>query len=87
MPSVIKTLTFDTTDALALARFWAAVFGSNVDEDSTPALVRHAQRLTAVPALHALASALPAAWWQAAAARPSGSPPPDPAPRRPRPRD
>ncbi len=35
MPSVIKTVTFDATDALALARFWAAVFGSDVDEDST----------------------------------------------------
>ena len=35
MPSVIKTVTFDAADALALARFWAAVFGSDVDEDST----------------------------------------------------
>ena len=35
MPSVIKTVTFDAGDALALARFWAAVFGSDVDEDST----------------------------------------------------
>lgn len=35
MPSVIKTITFDAADALALARFWAAVFGSDVDEDST----------------------------------------------------
>ena len=35
MPSVIKTVTFDATDALALARFWAAVFGSDVDEEST----------------------------------------------------
>ena len=35
MPSVIKTVTFDAADALALARFWAAVFGSDVDEEST----------------------------------------------------
>jgi predicted enzyme related to lactoylglutathione lyase len=37
MPSVIKSVSFDAADALALARFWAAVFGSDVDEDSTPA--------------------------------------------------
>ena len=35
MASVIKTVTFDAADALALARFCAAVFGSDVDEDST----------------------------------------------------
>jgi hypothetical protein len=35
MPSVIKTVTFDAADALALARFWAAVFGSDVEEEST----------------------------------------------------
>src|SRR5262249_60755967 len=35
MASVIKTVTFDAADALALARFWAAVFGSDVDEEST----------------------------------------------------
>jgi predicted enzyme related to lactoylglutathione lyase len=35
MPSVIKSVSFDAVDALALARFWAAVFGSDVDEDST----------------------------------------------------
>lgn len=35
MASVIKSVTFDAGDALALARFWAAVFGSDVDEDST----------------------------------------------------
>jgi Glyoxalase-like domain len=34
--SVIKTVTFDAADALALARFWAAALGSDVDEDSTP---------------------------------------------------
>jgi Glyoxalase-like domain len=36
MPSVIKSVSFDAADALALARFWAAAFGSDVDEDSTP---------------------------------------------------
>ena len=35
MPSVIKSVSFDAADALALARFWAAVFGSDVNEDST----------------------------------------------------
>lgn len=35
MTSVIKSVSFDTADALALARFWAGVFGSDVDEDST----------------------------------------------------
>jgi Glyoxalase-like domain len=35
MPSVIKSVSFDAADALALARFWAAVLGSDVDEDST----------------------------------------------------
>ena len=37
MPSVIKNVTWDCADALALARFWAATLGSDVDEDSTPA--------------------------------------------------
>ena len=37
MPSVIKTVTWDCADALALARFWAAALGSDVDEDSTQA--------------------------------------------------
>jgi Glyoxalase-like domain len=37
MASVIKTVSFDAADALALARFWAAVLGSDVDEDSTSA--------------------------------------------------
>jgi len=36
MASVVKNLTFDAADPLALARFWAAVLGSDVDEDSTP---------------------------------------------------
>jgi predicted enzyme related to lactoylglutathione lyase len=35
MASVIKSVSFDAGDALVLARFWAAVFGSDVDEDST----------------------------------------------------
>ena len=35
MPSVIKSVTFDAADALAVARFWAAAFGSDVDEEST----------------------------------------------------
>ena len=35
MASVIKSVSFDAADALALAGFWAAVFGSDVDEDST----------------------------------------------------
>ena len=35
MPSVIKSVSFDAADALALARFWAAALGSDVDEDST----------------------------------------------------
>ena len=36
MASVIKNVTFDAADALALATFWAAALGSDVDEDSTP---------------------------------------------------
>ena len=35
MAAVIKSVTFDCADALALARFWAAALGSDVDEDST----------------------------------------------------
>jgi hypothetical protein len=34
VPSVIKSVSFDAADALALARFWAAALGSDVDEDS-----------------------------------------------------
>ncbi|MGI9005293.1 MAG: VOC family protein [Streptosporangiaceae bacterium] len=37
MPSIITTVTWDCSDALVLARFWAAALGSDVDEDSTPA--------------------------------------------------
>jgi predicted enzyme related to lactoylglutathione lyase len=35
MASVIKSVSFDAADALVLATFWAAVFGSDVDEEST----------------------------------------------------
>ncbi|HEY3734464.1 MAG TPA: VOC family protein [Streptosporangiaceae bacterium] len=35
MPAYIKSVTFDCSDALVAARFWAAVLGSDVDEDST----------------------------------------------------
>lgn len=35
MPSVIKSVSFDAADALTLARFWAAVLGSDVEADST----------------------------------------------------
>src|SRR5690348_7318 len=34
--SFVKSVTFDCTDALRLARFWAAALGTDVDEDSTP---------------------------------------------------
>jgi hypothetical protein len=37
MSSVIKSVSFDAVDALALARFWAGALGSDVDEDSTAA--------------------------------------------------
>jgi hypothetical protein len=35
MASVIKSVSFDAADALALATFWAAALGSDVDEEST----------------------------------------------------
>ncbi len=35
MASFVKFLNFDCHDPLRLADFWAAVLGSNVDEDST----------------------------------------------------
>lgn len=35
MVSHVKSVTFDCSDALRLAAFWAAALGSNVDEDST----------------------------------------------------
>jgi hypothetical protein len=36
MPVYIKTVTFDCADALLVARFWAAVLGTDVDDESTP---------------------------------------------------
>jgi hypothetical protein len=35
MTTVIKAVSFDAADALALATFWAALLGSDVDEDSS----------------------------------------------------
>jgi hypothetical protein len=35
MASVIKNVSFDAHDALALATFWAATLGSDIGEDST----------------------------------------------------
>jgi Glyoxalase-like domain len=35
MASVIKSVSFDCADAVALAAFWAAALGTDVDEDST----------------------------------------------------
>jgi hypothetical protein len=35
MPAFVKNMTFDCVDALAVARFWAAALGSDVDEGST----------------------------------------------------
>jgi hypothetical protein len=35
MASVIKSVSFDCVDAPALARFWAAALGTDVDEDAT----------------------------------------------------
>jgi len=32
MATVIKSVSFDAVDARALATFWAAVFGSDVDD-------------------------------------------------------
>jgi hypothetical protein len=34
--SYIKSVTVDCADAMAVATFWAAALGSDVDEDSTP---------------------------------------------------
>ena len=36
MTSVIKSLTWDCSDTLRVAAFWAAALGSDVDEESTP---------------------------------------------------
>ena len=35
MAALIKSVTFDCSDALRMARFWAAALGSDVDEDAT----------------------------------------------------
>jgi hypothetical protein len=35
MATYIKSVTFDSADALVLARFWAAALGSEVAEEST----------------------------------------------------
>lgn len=35
MVSFVKSVTFDCRDVNAVASFWAAALGSNVDEDST----------------------------------------------------
>jgi len=35
MTSFVKSVTFDCEHPLRVAEFWAAVLGSNVDEDST----------------------------------------------------
>jgi hypothetical protein len=37
MASVIKAVSWDCSDALSLARFWAAALGSDVDEESSAA--------------------------------------------------
>ena len=36
MAAFIKSVTFDCSEALRLAQFWAEALGSDVDEDSTP---------------------------------------------------
>jgi hypothetical protein len=38
MVAVIKSVSFDCADALALATFWAAALGTDVDEDATSEL-------------------------------------------------
>jgi Glyoxalase-like domain len=35
MPVFIKSVTFDCTDALIVARFWAAALGTDLEDDST----------------------------------------------------
>lgn len=37
MAAFIKSATFDCSDALSMARFWATAHGSDVDEDATAA--------------------------------------------------
>jgi len=36
MATFVKSVTFDCSDALVVARFWAAALGGELDEDSTP---------------------------------------------------
>ncbi len=36
MATFIKSVTFDCSDVLRMATFWAQALGSNVDEDATP---------------------------------------------------
>jgi hypothetical protein len=36
MPSFVKSVTSDCHEPLAVAAFWAAALGSDVDEDSSP---------------------------------------------------
>jgi len=36
MTTFVKSVTFDCSDALVVARFWAAALGGELDEDSTP---------------------------------------------------
>jgi Glyoxalase-like domain len=36
MADLIKSVTWDCADVLVLARFWAAVLGTDLDEDATP---------------------------------------------------
>jgi hypothetical protein len=35
MPAYIKSVTFDSADALVLGRFWAEALGGELDEEST----------------------------------------------------
>ena len=35
MSTFVKSVTFDCSDALVVARFWAAALGGELDEDST----------------------------------------------------
>jgi hypothetical protein len=35
VPAYVKSVTFDCSDALVVARFWAAALGGEVDDDST----------------------------------------------------
>jgi hypothetical protein len=36
MAAVIKSVSFDCADVLAVATFWAAALGTDVDEEATP---------------------------------------------------